>query len=62
MVEFGDEHCGNAIEGSASFLVDAGQHDQWVELLHHYFCAAVCQTVHGGQHHAKAMEQGHADA
>ena len=39
-----------------------GQYHQWVKLLDHHLRTAVGQTVHRGEHHAEAVEQGHADA
>ena len=39
-----------------------GENYQWVEAFHHYFSTAVCQAVHGGKYHAKAVEQWYADA
>ena len=56
MVELSDEHGGHAIDGRAPFLVDGGEYEQGVKLLNHHLCAAVRQAVHGGQHHAEAME------
>ena len=62
MVQFGNEHGGYAVKCRAALLVDRGEHYQRVEAFHHYFCTAVCQAVHGGKYHAKAVEQWYADA
>ena len=62
MVELGDKHGGHAIDGCTALLMDRGEHHEGVELLDHHLRTAVGQTVHRGEHHAEAMEQGHADA
>ena len=55
-------HLGYAVKCRAALLVDRGEHYQWVEAFQHYFRTAVCQAVHGGKYHAKAVEQWYADA
>ncbi len=62
MVQFGNEHGGYAVKRRAAFLVNGSEHYQRVEAFHHYFCAAVCQAVHGGKYHTEAMEQWYTDA
>ena len=62
VVEFSDKHGGYAVEGGTAFFVDGSQDHQRVEAFHHYLGAAVGQTVHGGQDHAEAVEEGNADA
>ena len=62
VVQLGYEHGGYAIDGRTPFFMYRGEYHEGVELLDHYLRTAVCQTVHRGQYHAEAMEQGHTDA
>ena len=62
MVEFGDEHGRHSIERRTPFLMYGGKYDERVELLDHDLCASMGETVHGGEHHAEAMEERHTDA
>ena len=60
VIQLGYEHRRHTVNGGTTLFVYRGQHYQWVELLNHHLGTAVSQAVHRGQHHTKAVEQGHA--
>jgi len=60
MMQLGDEHRGYAVECGTSLFVDGRKHHERVEALYHDLRTAVSEAVHRGEHHAEAVEQGHA--
>ena len=59
MVQLGDEHCRDAVEGRAALFVHGCQHFERVEVLDHHHCGAMRNHGAEGQHAAEAVEKRH---